>query len=169
MQGGCERQRRKGAAERRTGHFTLTRLAVSTVCRKSCLNKFCSDGVSILGSNEISGFAFREPLESMAKMRAPPVFEFFSMFSPKLLKSVGMQRQFRGVRLPGQGYSAGRHTSISDDVTSQIGQSAALPHEIVYEDLLPVRGSPGRGVHGDRRCCNAWVSEAVISAVPQVD
>jgi hypothetical protein len=78
-------------------------LATSTVCRKSCRRKFCSDGVNILGSNEISGFAFGAVGELVAEFFNPPVFEIFSMFRSQRLQCAVQQCQFRGIRLTRQG------------------------------------------------------------------
>ena len=65
------------------GQAAFTRLAISTVSFRSCLSKARSDGVSILDTKEIPGFAFREGRKIVAAGFGPPSFEFGSMFVPQ--------------------------------------------------------------------------------------
>lgn len=64
----------------RAGTYSFTLRAVAMVFLRSRLKKARSDGVSILGTKEIAGFALGEPVKGVAKGFFPPGFEFKSMF-----------------------------------------------------------------------------------------
>ena len=59
---------------------TFTALAFSTVCLRSSRKEASSDGVSILGTEEVTGFALGEPVKAVTEDFAPPSFEFIVMF-----------------------------------------------------------------------------------------
>ena len=73
-------KRPKAPAPKTTAYRTFVLLAASIVCRKSCRRKFCSDGVNILDTNEISGFTFGALVECVSEGFEPPVLKFFAMF-----------------------------------------------------------------------------------------
>ena len=70
---------------------TLTALASSIVFFRSRLRNSRSDGVNILGTKEITPFAFRETIKAVAEDLLPPIFEFIAIFPEKLFQSVGLQ------------------------------------------------------------------------------
>jgi hypothetical protein len=50
----------------------MFRCTVSIVCCASRFRDSTSDGVNILGTKEVAGFGFGEPVEAVAEPRLPP-------------------------------------------------------------------------------------------------
>ena len=120
--------------------------ASAMVFRRSRLKNARSDGVNVLGANEIAGFTFGEPVEAVAKLFLPPVFEFGAMFAPELLQGCGIKRDSGGIVIS-------RRCNGPDDGTAAGGTAIGTLFCKGRSRRIDTIGVPRRRPHTESSLC----------------
>ena len=107
--------------------YTFTARAISRLRFRSRLSNAISDGVSILGANELVGLALGELVEAVAENLAPPVFKLCVIAVSEGLQGLWGQGNFGRVALADQRDGAEDRVMGSVSVMSFLLRLLAYP------------------------------------------